>query len=442
MSPFPIRLGSERERSEFPDRPFFYPLNHIIMIPMRTRKILLVVLDGAGDRVVDVLDHKTPLQASRHTNLDRFASKGTCGIMDTISPGVRPGSDTAHLALLGYDPFEYYTGRGPFEAAGVGMLGRKGDVAFRCNFASVDDHINVIDRRAGRIKEPDTTDLVSCLQGMTIEGIDITVKEATEHRCVLLLSGEGLSPQVTDVDPHELGPIHRCEPTGEGAELTARVVNEFVMESHELMEGHPVNRRRAAEGKPVANILLPRGAGVFPDIESFGSRYGMNAACISGVSLIRGIGSIMGMEVVNDPSFTGGLDSDIHLKARTALDLLNEKDFVLMNVKMADIVSHDGDYRAKMEVIERIDSMVGLLREEIDPETVVAITADHCTPVSVGDHSGDPVPLIIWSRDGVSDVVERYDEASCARGGLGRLRGVDLMPILLDRANRSKKFGA
>jgi len=109
---------------------------------------------------------------------------------------------------------------------------------------------------------------------------------------------------------------------------------------------------------------------------------------------------------------------------------------------MADIVSHDGDYRAKMEVIERIDSMVGLLREEIDPETVVAITADHCTPVSVGDHSGDPVPLIIWSRDGVSDVVERYDEASCARGGLGRLRGVDLMPILLDRANRSKKFGA
>jgi 2,3-bisphosphoglycerate-independent phosphoglycerate mutase len=409
---------------------------------MRPRKILLVVLDGAGDRAVESLGHNTPLQASEHPNLDWFAENGSCGIMDTISPGVRPGSDTAHLSILGYDPYDIYTGRGPFEAAGVGIVGKKGDVAFRCNFATVDENMCVIDRRAGRIKEPDTSDLVSVLEGMTIEGVDITVKEATEHRAALLLSGKGLSAQVSDVDPHQLEPIHECQPLEENAELTARVVNEFVKRSYDKLKDHPVNLRRVKEGKPVANILLPRGSGIFPDIQPFKEKYGMKAICISGVSLIKGIGRVLGMEVIEDRRFTGGLDSDIDLKIRRALDLLDENDFVLLNVKMADIASHDSDPQQKMEVISLIDSMVGILRKELNPEMVVAITADHCTPITVGDHTGDPVPLIIWAADGVRDKVTRYDEASCSMGGLGRIRGVNLLPILLDKANRSEKYGA
>jgi 2,3-bisphosphoglycerate-independent phosphoglycerate mutase len=409
---------------------------------MRRRKILLVVLDGVGDRAVEALDGKTPLQASRHPHLDQFAAEGACGIMDTISPGIRPGSDTAHLALLGYDPYRYYTGRGPFEAAGVGILGKKGDVAFRCNFATVDDDLSVVDRRAGRIKEPDTTELVSSLQGMVIDDIEITVKEATEHRAVLMLSGEHLSSKVTDVDPHDLGPIHRCQPLEEGAGLTAKVVNEFVERSHMTMDDHPVNKRRRSERKPAANILLPRGPGTFPDIEPFESRYDMSAACISGVSLIKGIGRMLKMDVLEDPCFTGGFDTDIELKSRMAIRMLEENDFVLMNVKMTDIASHDSDHRSKMEVIERIDPVIGMLHDMLDPETVVAFTADHCTPISIGDHTGDPVPFVIWSSDGVPDEVSRYDEASCAVGGMGRIRGLDLMPILLDKANRSKKFGA
>ncbi|NYT12483.1 MAG: 2,3-bisphosphoglycerate-independent phosphoglycerate mutase [Methanomassiliicoccales archaeon] len=409
---------------------------------MRPRKILLVVLDGAGDRAVESLGHNTPLQASEHPNLDWFAENGSCGIMDTISPGVRPGSDTAHLSILGYDPYDIYTGRGPFEAAGVGIVGKKGDVAFRCNFATVDENMCVVDRRAGRIKEPDTRELVSVLEGMTIEGVDITVKEATEHRAALLLSGKGLSAHVSDVDPHQLGPIHECQPLEENAKLTARVVNEFVRRSYDKLKDHPVNLRRVKEGKPVANILLPRGSGIFPDIQPFKEKYGMKAACISGVSLIRGIGRVLDMEVIEDQRFTGGLDSDIDLKIQTALDLLDENDFVLLNVKMADIASHDSDPQQKMEVISLIDSMIGILRKELNPEMVVAITADHCTPITVGDHTGDPVPLIVWAADGVRDKVTRYDEASCSMGGLGRIRGVNLLPILLDKANRSEKYGA
>lgn len=406
-----------------------------------TRKILVVVLDGLGDRAVESLGGKTPLGASNHPNLDWFAERGVTGIMDTISPGVRPGSDTSHLALLGYDPYETYTGRGPFEAAGIGILGKKGDVAFRCNFATVDEDMKVVDRRAGRIKAPDTQQLASTLDGMCVEGVEVTVREATEHRAVLLLSGDGLSPQVTDVDPHEMGMVRRCVPLSPEAELTARVVNEVVRRSFGMLNEHEVNRRRREEGSPVANIILPRGAGSFPDIEPFEERYNLRASCIAGVSLIKGICRICGIEVVEKPGFTGGLDTDMELKARTALELLERRDLVLMNVKAADIASHDGDAALKVKVIERLDEMVGILREELSDE-VVTFTADHCTPIEVMDHSGDPVPIMIHSEGTISDNVVRYCEHQVQHGGLGRIRGKDLLPILIDKANRSGKFGA
>jgi len=168
----------------------------------------------------------------------------------------------------------------------------------------------------------------------------------------------------------------------------------------------------------------------------------MQATCIAGVSLIRGIGRILGMDVLEDPAFTGGFDTDMDAKARAAIELMETRDFVLLNVKAPDIASHDSDPGAKIEVIERIDSMVALLRKNLSDEVVMAFTADHCTPIETGDHSGDPVPVIVYSKSGVRDEVKSYDEASCARGGLGRIGGVDLLPVLVDRANRSEKFGA
>ena len=179
---------------------------------MQPRKILVVVMDGLGDRAVKELHWKTPLQAANRPNLNWFAEHGSTGIVDVISPGVRPGSDTSHLAILGYDPYQVYTGRGPFEAAGTGLVGEKGDVAFRCNFATVGPDMVVTDRRAGRIKEPDTTMLIESLSGMMVDGVEIVVKEATEHRAVLLLRGKGLSAKVSDVDPHAETRIHEAQP--------------------------------------------------------------------------------------------------------------------------------------------------------------------------------------------------------------------------------------
>ncbi len=409
---------------------------------MSPRKILIVVFDGLGDRSVRELGWKTPLQAAKKPNLDWYAAHGASGLVDVISPGVRPGSDTSHLAILGYDPYEVYTGRGPFEAAGVGLVGRKGDVAFRCNFATVDPELNVLDRRAGRIKEPDTGKLIKALSGIKIMDTEVIVKEATEHRAVLLLRGKGLSAAVSDVDPHAEAPIHQAKPVKKGAEKTAKVVNAFVKISHDIFDRDPVNESRKKKGLPPANILLPRGAGIFPDIVSFDEKYKMKGACVAGVSLIRGIGRVCGLEVVDVKGATGGLDTDMEAKARKTIHLLKDHDFVLMNVKAADIASHDGDANKKVEVIERLDSMVGVLREGLGNDVVLAFMADHCTPVEMKDHSGDPVPLMIYCEGMVHGCAAHYDEASAMKGGLGRIRGKDLMPILLDKAGRAEKFGA
>ncbi len=412
-------------------------------MPMRRqRKILIVVVDGMGDRSVKELGWRTPLQSAKRPNMNWYAENGASGLVDVIAPGVPPGSDTSHLAILGYGPREVYTGRGPFEAAGVGLVGKKGDVAFRCNFATVDSEGNVLDRRAGRIKQPETTELAASLVGMRIEGVEAVVKEATEHRAVLLLRGPGLSPLVSDVDPHDLSPIRTCEPLAQEARKTARVVNAFVQKSYERLRVHPVNARRRGEGKPEANILLPRGAGVFPDLAEFSSRYGLAGACVAGVSLIKGICRVCGIEVAEVPGATGGLDTDMRAKAEAVSSLLESKEFVLLNVKATDIPSHDGDFKKKIEIIEKVDGMIGQLRTTIPADTVVAILADHCTPVEVGEHSGDPVPLVVYSEDGVRDGLSSFDESSASRGGLGRILGKDLLPILLDRANRSEKFGA
>jgi len=409
---------------------------------MQSRRILVVVMDGLGDRAVKELQWKTPLQAANRPNLNWFAEHGSTGIVDVIGPGIRPGSDTSHLAILGYDPYQVYTGRGPFEAAGIGLVGEKGDVAFRCNFATVDDDLVVMDRRAGRIKEPDTAMLLESLSGMSVDGIEVVVKEATEHRAVLLLRGKGLSAKVTDVDPHAETKVHEAQPLEHDAKKTAKVVNHFVKRSYEVLNHHPVNERRRKEGKPAANILLPRGAGIFPDIQPFQERYGMTGACVAGVSLIKGICRVCGLDIVEAQGASGGMDTDMVAKAKTAVRLLDTYDFVLMNVKAADVASHDGDAQLKVKVIERLDEMAGHIRQHLPEDAVVAFMADHCTPIELKDHSGDPVPLMIYCRGMVRDANASYDEASCSHGGLGRLRGKDVLPILIDKAGRSEKFGA
>ncbi|MDR0778879.1 MAG: 2,3-bisphosphoglycerate-independent phosphoglycerate mutase [Methanomassiliicoccaceae archaeon] len=407
------------------------------------KKILFVVMDGLGDRGCKALGGKTPLEHTSTPNLDWFAANGSSGIMDIIAPGVGPGSDTAHLSLLGYDPHKVYTGRGPFEAAGIGLIGKRGDVAFRCNFSTVNDKFDVVDRRAGRVKSPETTELIKALSGIVIDGIEVLVKEGTEHRAALLLRGKGLDPDVTDTDPHDVAKVLTSKGRTKGAELTASVVNKFVRLSYEKMKDHPVNVERRKKGLPEANILLTRGAGSFPDILPFTEKNKMSAACVAGVGMIKGICGICGLDVIDVPNeCTGGLDTNMIKKADTALNALKKYDFVLMNVKAPDLSGHDGKAEEKCSTIKKLDEMAGHLRKNLTNDVVIAFTADHCTPCEIGDHTGDPVPLTVYTESIVSDAAVKFSESGCAVGRIGRIRGHDLLQICLDLANRSEKFGA
>jgi 2,3-bisphosphoglycerate-independent phosphoglycerate mutase len=405
-------------------------------------KLAVLIADGLGDRPCPELDGLTPLEAADTPQLDAIAARGECGIMDPIAPGIRAGSDTSHLALLGYDPHASYTGRGPFEAAGIGMDVRAGDICFRCNFSTVGDDFIVLDRRAGRI-ESGTRELAQALDGMQLDGVTAVFKESVEHRAALILRGDGLGHDVSDTDPHEAGAKALEARGGDAAsEKTARALNEFVRRSYELLKDHPVNQQRRKDGKPPANIVLPRGAGIAPHLEPFHDRHRLTGACVVEVGLIKGIGRYLKMEVPDVPGATGGYDTDELALARAAMEALKKHDFVLCNLKTPDLAGHDGDAQRKVEAVEKFDRLVGHVAHELGGNAYIVITGDHSTPVSVKDHSGDPLPFAVAGPGVRTDAVREFGERSASRGGAGRIRGVDLMPILTNLVMVQEKFGA
>lgn len=412
---------------------------------MANPKALLLIADGLGDRPIKELGDKTPLEASQKPNLDKLAAQGECGIMDPIAAGVRAGSDTSHLAILGYDPYKYYTGRGPFEAAGIGMDVKKGDVAFRCNFTTVDDSMIITDRRAGRISSG-TEQLAEAVNGMDIDGVQVIFKESVAHRGALILRAPGLGANITDTDPHHEGAkVLQCEavdPSDEASAKTAKVVNEFVRRSYMILKDHPVNRERIAQELNPANIILPRGAGIGPHMQSFKEEYGLTAACVAETGLINGVARYVGMEITEVPGATGGADSNLMDMAKAIVDRLATVDFVLCNVKGADVGGHDGAPQVKIDVIKKLDEMVGYLMANLPENSYMVLTADHSTPCELKDHSGDPVPIVFWGNGVRTDSVKSFDERSAAGGGVCRIRGIDVMKIVTQLMNVAEKFGA
>jgi len=411
-------------------------------------KVLLVIGDGMADRPLKELGWKTPLEAARKTSMNHIASVGVCGIMDPIAPGIPPGSDTATLALLGYNTFEVYTGRGAFEALGSGIDVMEGDVCFRCNFATVDENLVVLDRRAGRIVDADASKLAESLQKVRLS--DSSVKflftNTVQHRAVLILRGSKLSSAVSDSDPETVGEkVSEIKPLNDSYEAkhTAKILNELMQKFHETLKEHPVNKERVARGLPPANAILIRGAGTLPKIRLLSEIYSVSAVCVAATSLVRGVCRAAGMQLLTVKGATGTPQTDYIAKAKAAVQVLENNDLVLLHVKAPDVASHDGNIKQKVEVIEKIDKMLSYILNKVDlGETYVALTTDHTTSCVTRNHEGDPVPLAIMGPYVRSDDVEEFGERTCAKGGLGRLRGKDLMPILMNFIGKVKKFGA
>jgi 2,3-bisphosphoglycerate-independent phosphoglycerate mutase len=411
---------------------------------MTANKILFIVLDGISDRPCPELGGLTPLAAARKPVLDKLAAEGCCGIMDTIAPGIRPGSDTAHLALLGYDPHKYYTGRGPLECEGTGIHMEPGMIGFRCNFATISKDGIITDRRAGRIH--DTAELSAAIQkGVDLSGygVQFSFRSGAGHRAALALSGKGLGHCVLSNDPKKEGvvPLRVKElRQTQVDQKTSDVCNEFVKQSTKILFDHSLNVERLKKGQNPANIVLMRGAGEMGNFEPFPKKYGLTGSVISAASLITGIGNAVGLEHIHVDGITGSQDSNIAGKIAAAQKELTRKDFVLVNIKGADESGHDGLAVQKKTFIEKIDAVLEPLLAE--KGCIIIICADHSTPCTIKDHSADPVPVIIRGEGVRMDDVVRFDEYRCAQGGLNRIRGCDLMPMALDLINRAHKFGA
>ena len=411
-------------------------------------KALYVICDGMADRPVRELGMRTPLQVAETPNMDRLAREGVTGIADPVAPGIPPGSDTANMALLGYDPYEHYTGRGGLEALGIGLELGPRDVAFRCNFATVDEGGVVLDRRAGRISTEHARTLAEAIRGALEEagaelGVEAEFVPTVQHRAVLVLRGEGLSRAVSDTDPKENGkPMRECVPLEDTPEArrTADIVRRLSELFRSVLLRHPLNK----ELTPPANAIILRGAGTVPHLRTLGELYGIRGACISAVPLIRGVCRAAGMEVLDVPGATGSYDTDLHAKFSHAVRALEGgADLALVHVKATDVASHDHKAGMKVKMIERIDEALGEALSELDlsEEAYVLLTADHTTSLRTGKHEGDPVPVVLAGPEVRPDGVGAYDELSCAGGGLCRLRGKDLMPVLMNLLGKVERFG-
>ena len=409
---------------------------------MARMKLLMIICDGMADRPSEELGGRTPLDAADTPVMDRLAKEGQCGMMNPIGIGIVPGSDTAHLSLFGYDPYKYYCGRGTLEAAGLGIEMEKGDVAFRCNFATSDKDLRVLDRRAGRISGG-TDELAKALDGLMIEDVRVTFKEAVEHRSVMVLKGAGLSSEVSETDPHKEGEITwKAEALKPEAEKTARILNEFTRMSFDILDGHPVNLDRKEKGLLPGNIILSRGPGDVPDIPTFREKHGLEAGAIVGITLVKGLCRILGMDIIEVDGATGGADTNLDGKMKATIDALVEKDFVLLHIKGTDVFGHDGDTNGKKEFIQKVDASLGQLVEKLDDDVLLALTADHSTPTAVKDHASDPVPLLVYGKGMRSDNVQRFCEIDAGGGMLGMIDGQELMPLMKGLAGWTEKFGA
>jgi len=404
-------------------------------------KAIYVIIDGLGDRPIKQLGGKTPLEHAKTPNMDRLAKEGICGIHDPIAPGIPPGSDTAHLSLFGLDPHTEYHGRGPLEVKGLNMELKHGDIAFRANCATVDENLVVKDRRAGRIDS--TEPFCKELDGTVIDGVEVILKPGVWYRAGLVLRGDGLSDQVSKSDPKKVGEkVLEVKPLDDSPEAkkTADVLNKFTQIAYSKLNDLEINKKRIKEGKLPANMILFRGAGRYVPIPTLKEKYGFRSACIAGGGLYKGIGSFLGMDVIEVAGATGKYDSDFSAKTKKARKLLeSDYDFIFIHMKATDSAGEDGNVEKKVEMLERMDEAIGYL---LDFNGLLIVTGDHSTPCELKHHSGDPVPLLMRGPGIRTDVVESFGERVCATGGLGRIKGLDVMNIIASQLDIAKLYGA
>lgn len=384
-------------------------------------KILLLVADGLGG-LPSAATGRTELEEALKPAIDDLARRSALGLSDPIAPGITPGSGPAHLSLFGYDPVKCEIGRGILSALGIGFPVEPDDLTARGNYATLDGSGVVTDRRAGRIATELNQEISAKLDGMMVGGTKVFVRAEKEHRVAVIFRGNDLSQALTDSDPQVTGQrpreVKALEPA---AAATARMVNSFLAETE-----------RRLKSRSTANTILLRGFAKHPSLPTFPSRYGLKACAIASYPMYKGLARLVGMDVID------GLES-VEAEVEALAKAWPSYDFFYFHFKKTDSKGEDGDFAGKVKAIEELDGWFAEITKH-QPDVIV-LTGDHSTPSILKMHSWHPVPLALWSRYVIPDGLD-FCEKSCARGNLGRVRALEVMPLAMANAGRFEKYGA
>jgi 2,3-bisphosphoglycerate-independent phosphoglycerate mutase len=390
-------------------------------------KIVLLVADGIGGLPLEP-GGKTELETASHHNLDECARDGVSGLSVPVLPGITPGSGPGHLALFGYDPLEYRIGRGILEALGINFPVGPKDVAIRGNFCTLGPNGKITDRRAGRPSTERCVELVKKLRTITVPGVEVFVEPVKEHRFVLVFRGDGLGGHVADTDPQQVGlePLKAEVVPAKASESdsvkTAAVANEFVAKARDVLKT-----------EAPANGVTLRGFATHPNVVSFKNLYGLRAAAIAVYPMYKGLARLVGMDVL-DAGQT--LDDQV----ATLKKVWDDYDFFFLHYKYTDSTGEDGNFPAKVQMIERLDEVIPDIRD-LGPDVLI-VTGDHSTPSKLRSHSWHPVPTVLVAQTCRTDDCEEYTERACLRGGLGQFEAKHLMLLAMAHAGRFGKYGA
>lgn len=399
-------------------------------------KYVVVLCDGMADYPVPALGGKTPMMVAKKPHIDALAAKAEVGLVRTVAPGLKPGSDVANMSVLGFDPHRFYTGRSPLEAASIGIDMKDSDVSLRTNLVTLSDKGEpfadkvIEDYCADDISTEEARQLIEAVQA-AFGGGEYDFYTGVSYRHCLIWHG-GTTELGNMTPPHDItGKV--IGPHLSTAE-TARPLLEMMEKSFDLLKDHPVNKARVAAGRRPANCIWLWGEGKRPALRPFEALYGIKGGMVSAVDLLKGIANCAGMEVAEVPGATGYIDTDFEGKAKAALDLLTRNDLVYVHFEAPDECGHRNEPENKVKAIEMIDSRVlPILEEGLKQyeDYKILLLPDHPTPIVTRTHASDPVPYLLYQKSAPKTGVDTINEETAKATGIYMENGPAMMPHFL-----------
>ena len=401
-------------------------------------KHIIILGDGMAGWPIKALNGQTLLQAAYTPFMNELARKGRTGRLMTVAPGFHPGSEVANMSVLGYDLDKVYEGRGPLEAASIGVELQPGELALRCNIICITEDC-IKNHSAGHISTEEADELIKALQE-ALGNDRVRFHTGVQYRHLLVIKGG--DKRISCTPPHDVpGQPYRPRMVRANvpeAQETAELINDLILRSQEVLKNHPINLRRMEQGKDPANSIWPWGGGFRPQMELLSEKFPevKSGTVISAVDLIRGIGHYAGFETPEVEGATGLYDTNYENKVSVALNALRQQDFVYLHIEASDEAGHEGNMDLKKRTIEDLDNrVVRPIYEEVknwDEPVSIAILPDHPTPCSLRTHTSEPVPFLIWNPEIQPDNVETFDEVSALHGSYGLLQKDEFIQAFLN----------